>query len=47
MASLGAAPDAAEGITSFLEKRPAEFPMSVRKDLPDVVPSWPDRPAGL
>lgn len=47
MASLGAAPDAAEGITSFLEKRPAEFPMAVSKDLPDVVPSWPDRPAGL
>jgi enoyl-CoA hydratase/carnithine racemase len=47
MASLGAEPDAAEGITSFLEKRPAEFPMSVSKDLPDVVPSWPDRPAGL
>ncbi|MEO5878140.1 MAG: enoyl-CoA hydratase-related protein [Streptosporangiaceae bacterium] len=47
MAVLGAAPDAAEGVTSFLEKRAAEFPMSVNQDLPDVVPSWPDRPGTL
>ncbi|WP_018655725.1 enoyl-CoA hydratase-related protein [Actinomadura flavalba] len=43
MAALGAAPDAAEGVTSFLEKRPAEFPMSVSKDLPPQVPDWPLR----
>ncbi|GAA3199366.1 crotonase/enoyl-CoA hydratase family protein [Actinocorallia longicatena] len=40
MAELGAAPDAAEGVTSFLEKRPAVFPMSVSKDLPRV-PEFP------
>ncbi|MDL4772148.1 MULTISPECIES: crotonase/enoyl-CoA hydratase family protein [Thermomonosporaceae] len=43
MAALGGAPDAAEGVTSFLEKRPAEFPMSVTKDLPPQVPDWPTR----
>lgn len=47
MSALGGAPDAAEGVTSFLEKRPAEFTMSVSKDLPAEVPSWPDRPDGL
>ncbi|GAB3279231.1 crotonase/enoyl-CoA hydratase family protein [Actinocorallia lasiicapitis] len=40
MTALGAAPDAAEGVTSFLEKRPAVFPMSVAKDLPPV-PDFP------
>ncbi|MFC4905697.1 enoyl-CoA hydratase-related protein [Actinomadura gamaensis] len=43
MAALGGAPDAAEGVTSFLEKRPAEFPMRVSKDLPGEVPDWPVR----
>ncbi|MCP2336575.1 enoyl-CoA hydratase-related protein [Actinomadura rupiterrae] len=43
MAALGSAPDAAEGVTSFLEKRPAEFPMRVSKDLPAEVPDWPLR----
>ncbi|MEV4256715.1 enoyl-CoA hydratase-related protein [Spirillospora sp. NPDC049652] len=43
MAALGAAPDAAEGITSFLEKRPAEFTMRVSRDLPGEVPDWPLR----
>jgi len=47
MAALGAGADAAEGITSFLEKRPAVFPMSVSKDLPAETPSWPDRPTGV
>ena len=41
MRVLGAAPDAQEGVSSFLEKRPAVFPMSVSKDLPDVVPDFP------
>ena len=42
MAALGAAPDAAEGVASFLEKRPAVFPMSVTKDLPALpVPYFP------
>ncbi|MCW2885500.1 MAG: hypothetical protein QOE54_3465 [Streptosporangiaceae bacterium] len=47
MTALGGSPDAAEGVTSFLEKRPAIFPMRVAGDLPAEVPSWPDRPAGL
>lgn len=37
---LGSAPDAAEGVTSFLEKRPAVFPMTVSKDLPPL-PEFP------
>ncbi|HEX2312117.1 MAG TPA: crotonase/enoyl-CoA hydratase family protein [Thermomonospora sp.] len=43
MAALGGAPDAAEGVTSFLEKRPAKFPMRVSTDLPPQVPDWPVR----
>lgn len=43
MTELGGAPDAIEGVTSFLEKRPAKFPMKVSEaDLP----SWPDSPYG-
>ena len=47
MSALGGAPDANEGVTSFLDKRKAEFTMSVAKDLPDALPSWPDRPSDL
>jgi hypothetical protein len=36
----GASPDAREGVTSFLEKRPAVFPMKVSDGLPDVFPGW-------
>ncbi|MFC9972618.1 crotonase/enoyl-CoA hydratase family protein [Spirillospora sp. NPDC127200] len=43
MAALGGAPDADEGVTSFLEKRPAVFPMRVSTDLPPQVPDWPLR----
>ncbi|RSN46727.1 crotonase/enoyl-CoA hydratase family protein [Actinomadura sp. WAC 06369] len=43
MAALGGAGDAAEGVTSFLEKRPAEFPLKVTRDLPPEVPDWPVR----
>ncbi len=43
MAALGGAADAVEGVTSFLEKRDAEFPMRVGKDLPPEVPDWPTR----
>ncbi|WP_040872252.1 crotonase/enoyl-CoA hydratase family protein [Nocardia exalbida] len=32
----GAAADAREGVTAFLEKRPARFPDSVERDLPDI-----------
>jgi enoyl-CoA hydratase/carnithine racemase len=41
--TLGQLPDAAEGVTSFLEKRPAKFPMTVPKDLPDFFPWWEER----
>ena len=34
----GMSPDAAEGVTSFLEKRPPAFPGAVPKDFP---PGWP------
>ncbi|RAY14459.1 enoyl-CoA hydratase [Actinomadura craniellae] len=43
MAALGQSADAAEGVTSFLEKRAAEFPMRVSTDLPAEVPDWPLR----
>ncbi len=43
MAALGGAADAVEGVTAFLEKRDAEFPMRVGKDLPPEVPDWPAR----
>ncbi|MCD0447970.1 enoyl-CoA hydratase-related protein [Actinocorallia sp. API 0066] len=43
MAALGQAADAAEGIKSFLEKRPAEFPMAVSRDLPEALPEFPKR----
>ncbi|WP_219467290.1 enoyl-CoA hydratase-related protein [Nonomuraea rhizosphaerae] len=46
MAELGSAPDTVEGVTSFLEKRPAVFPMTVSEDLPAGVPEWPVNPYG-
>jgi hypothetical protein len=36
----GQSADAREGITSFLEKRPADFPDRVSDGLPDVFPGW-------
>lgn len=36
----GAHADAAEGVTSFLEKRPAQFPGKVSSDMPDFFPWW-------
>jgi enoyl-CoA hydratase/carnithine racemase len=36
----GQSADAAEGITAFLEKRPAEFPERVSDGLPDILPGW-------
>ncbi|AEA27306.1 Enoyl-CoA hydratase/isomerase [Pseudonocardia dioxanivorans CB1190] len=41
---LGRGPDAAEGVASFLEKRPAVYPGRVPGDYPDVVPPWPPIP---
>jgi enoyl-CoA hydratase/carnithine racemase len=40
MLSRGQSADAAEGITSFLEKRPARYPDRVSDGLPDIMPSW-------
>ncbi|MDN3352676.1 enoyl-CoA hydratase-related protein [Actinomadura sp. DC4] len=47
MRILGAAPDAAEGVTAFLEKRPAGFPMKMSQDLPAEVPLWPEDQGGI
>ncbi len=38
----GASADSREGVTSFLEKRPANFPCKVSDGLPDVFPGWID-----
>jgi enoyl-CoA hydratase/carnithine racemase len=36
----GKSGDAREGVTSFLEKRPANFPDRVSSDLPDIWAQW-------
>lgn len=47
MHQTGQGADVREGIEAFLEKRPAEFPGRVSKDLPEVFadpqPSWSQR----
>jgi hypothetical protein len=40
MFQRGQSADAREGVTSFLEKRAAEFPDRVSDGLPDVLPNW-------
>lgn len=37
---LGIAPDAKEGVVSFLEKRPAKFTMRPSRDMPAFYPWW-------
>ncbi|RAK58787.1 enoyl-CoA hydratase [Phenylobacterium hankyongense] len=36
----GRSGDAREGVASFLEKRPANYPDRVSSDLPDIWPDW-------
>ena len=40
----GASADVREGVSSFLEKRPAKFPMKVSEGMPPYFPWWKDRP---
>ena len=40
----GKSDDAKEGVTSFLEKRAAQFPNRVSTDMPDFYPWWPAQP---
>ncbi|HVN87648.1 MAG TPA: crotonase/enoyl-CoA hydratase family protein [Candidatus Binatia bacterium] len=40
---MGRSPDAIEGVTSFLQKRPPQFSMKPSSDLPAFYPWWPER----
>jgi enoyl-CoA hydratase/carnithine racemase len=39
----GSSPDVREGVSSFLEKRPAKFPNKVSSDMPAFFPWWTER----
>jgi enoyl-CoA hydratase/carnithine racemase len=39
----GSSEDVREGVTSFLEKRPANYPMKVSSGMPDWFPWWQER----
>lgn len=43
IAYMGQSPDVAEGVSSFLEKRSAEFSMKPSVDMPDYYPWWEER----
>jgi enoyl-CoA hydratase/carnithine racemase len=40
IAERGKSADASEGVMSFLEKRPAVFPVKVSDGLPNIFPDW-------
>ncbi|MES9968518.1 MAG: enoyl-CoA hydratase-related protein [Candidatus Thiodiazotropha sp.] len=43
VSTRGKSADAEEGTQSFLEKRPARFPMTVSEDMPAFYPWWQKR----
>jgi len=40
---MGSSADAYEGVTAFLQKRPAQFPLKPSSDLPPFYPWWTER----
>ena len=43
---MGRSADCAEGVMSFLEKRPAEFTMRASTDMPPYYPWWGEEGGG-
>ena len=43
IAELGRSADAMEGTAAFLEKRPASFPDTVSRNMPDFFPWWEEQ----
>lgn len=41
---MGQSPDAMEGVSAFLQKRPAQFTMRPSTDMPPFYPWWPEHP---